>query len=302
LNQPTDIVLEVKDLEKSFPSGSRTLLGRRAGIVVLKSISFFIRRGETLGLVGESGSGKSTIARAVTMLSPPTAGSVRIAGEEITTLSPAKLRLVRRQVQIIFQDPFSALDPRMRVGNAVEEPLTTLQPSMGRRERDAYVAELFRRTGLDPATRTRFPHEFSGGQRQRICIARAIALKPDLIVADEPVSSLDVSIQAQVLNLLLDLQKDFNLTYLFISHDLNVVRNFCDRVAVIYRGQIVESASTRTIFSAARHPYTQALLAAAPVADPRIERAKVRQRSSVRFEPGADLQEVSPGHWVRSWS
>ena len=230
-------ILEVRNLTVEFDV--------EGGVVhAVTDVSYTLGEGETLGIVGESGCGKSTIGRAVTMLVPPTSGSIRFEDEEITGLTTAKLRPIRRRFQMVFQDPYASLNPRMRVGEFVAEPLVIHGLMAGPGERDEYVAGLFRKVGLDPAFAERYPHQFSGGQQQRICIARAIALKPSLIIADELISALDVSIQAQVVNLLQDLQEELDLTYLFISHDLNMVRHICHRVAVIYRGRIVEKAPT----------------------------------------------------------
>jgi ABC-type oligopeptide transport system ATPase subunit len=293
-------LLSVRNLSKAFPA-RRGFLGRRAMFAAVSDVSFDIAAGETLGLVGESGSGKSTIGRAVTMLVPPTAGSVEFEGRQIAHLSSRDLQPIRRAMQIIFQDPYSALNPRMRVGDFVAEPLVIHGVLPDRRERADYVAELFRKVGLDPNFIRRYPHEFSGGQRQRICIARAIALKPKFIVADEPIAALDVSIQAQVVNLLQDLQSEFGFSYLFISHDLSMIRHICHRVAVLYRGRIVEFATATALFADPRHPYTRILLSAIPVPDPKIERTRVRllMRPDVEYgEADSRLVEIAPGHWL----
>ncbi|MDP6882969.1 MAG: ATP-binding cassette domain-containing protein [Rhodospirillales bacterium] len=294
-------LLSVRNLVKTFPLQRPFLWQPGVDLRAVDDVSFDIERGHTMGLVGESGSGKSTIGRAVTMLVPPTSGSIRFEGEEITGLTTAKLRPVRRRFQMVFQDPYASLNPRMRVGEFVAEPLVIhgLMPERG--ERDDYVAELFRKVGLDPAFAQRYPHQFSGGQQQRICIARAIALKPSLIIADEPISALDVSIQAQVVNLLQDLQEELDLTYLFISHDLNMVRHICHRVAVIYRGRIVEIASTGQLFENPLHPYTQVLLSAISVPDPVVERTRQHILMDPELdygEPDSRLTEVSAGHWL----
>ena len=293
-------LLTVRNLSKLYPV-RRGLIGRRQTFAAVSDVSFEISAGETLGLVGEFGSGKSTIGRAVTMLVPPTSGSVTFEGREITELSSRQLQPIRRGMQIIFQDPYAALNPRMRAGEFVAEPLVIHGIMPTRRERADYVAELFRKVGLDPQFASRYPHEFSGGQRQRICIARAIALRPKFIVADEPIAALDVSIQAQVVNLLQDLQAEFGFSYLFISHDLSMIRHLCHRVAVLYRGRIVELADTPSLFSSPRHPYTRILLSAIPIPDPVVERTRVRQlmQPGVDYgEPDSALVEVAPRHWV----
>jgi oligopeptide/dipeptide ABC transporter ATP-binding protein len=266
--------LEVRDLKKHFPV-KKGLLRRTIGhVYAVDGVSFTIREGETLGLVGESGCGKSTVGRAILRLVEPTSGSIKIEGNEITGLSKSELRPYRREMQIIFQDPFSSLDPRMSAGDIVGEPLKVhgVGTSKERRER---VAELFARVGLRQAQMDNFPHQFSGGQRQRIGIARALALNPKLIIGDEPVSALDVSIQAQVINLLMDLQSELGLGYLFISHNLAVVEHISHHIAVMYLGRIVEFADKRTLFTSPRHPYTEALLSAVPVPDPAIKRKKL---------------------------
>ena len=266
-------VLQVRDLKKHFPV--RTGLLQRAGgtVFAVDGVSFSIDEGETLGLVGESGCGKSTVGRTVLRLIDPTDGEIRIGGNDITKLSKAELRPYRRQMQIIFQDPFSSLDPRMSAGDIVAEPLRVHGIAKGGEVRKL-VAALFERVGLRKAQMDNYPHQFSGGQRQRIGIARARALQPKLIVGDEPVSALDVSIQAQVLNLMLDLQKEMGLAYLFISHNLAVVEHISHRIAVMYLGRIVEATDKKTLFTRALHPYTEQLLLAVPVPDPRVKRQK----------------------------
>jgi peptide/nickel transport system ATP-binding protein len=266
-------VLEVTDLKKHFPI-KKGVLRRTAGhVFAVDGVSFAIAPGETLGLVGESGCGKSTVGRTVLRLIEPTAGTIRLAGDDITRLGKAALRPYRREMQIIFQDPFSSLDPRMCAGDIVGEPLLVHGVGNGK-ERNARVAALFERVGLRAGQMGNYPHQFSGGQRQRIGIARALALNPKLIIADEPVSSLDVSIQAQVLNLMIDLQRELGLAYLFISHNLAVVEHISHRIAVMYLGRIVEATDKRTLFTTPLHPYTESLLAAVPVPDPAIKRNK----------------------------
>ena len=312
-------VLEVRDLKQHFVI-SRGFLRRAAGrVFAVDGVSFSIAPGETLGLVGESGCGKSTVGRAILRLIEPTAGRIALGGRDITHLSKAELRPLRPQMQIIFQDPFSSLDPRMSAGDIVAEPLRVHRPARGR-ELARMVAELFDRVGLSKAQMDGFPHQFSGGQRQRIGIARALALHPKLIVADEPVSALDVSIQAQVLNLMMDLQREFGLAYLFISHNLAVVEHISHRIAVMYLGRIVEYTDKKTLFLRPLHPYTESLLLAVPVPDPTIKRQKRVLPGDVpspinpppgchfhtrcpyavercRIEP-PELREVKPGQWV----
>jgi oligopeptide transport system ATP-binding protein len=264
-------LLEVTDLMKHYPVRSG-LLRRAAGTVhAVDGVSFSVGVGETLGLVGESGCGKSTVARSVLRLVEPSSGSIRIDGTDITHLSKSELRPHRRAMQIVFQDPFASLNPRMTVGDIVGEPLSVHGLATGS-EKQARVAKLFEQVGLRPDQMRNYPHQFSGGQRQRICIARALALGPRLIVCDEPVSALDVSIQAQVINLLIDLQREHGFSYLFIAHDLAVVAHISHRVAVMYLGRIVEIADKTELFKNPRHPYTQALLASVPVADPKQKR------------------------------
>jgi oligopeptide/dipeptide ABC transporter ATP-binding protein len=311
--------IEVRDLKKHFQV-RRGMLQREAGTVyAVDGVSFSIAPGETLALVGESGCGKSTVGRTVLRLIEPTAGTIAIGGHDITHLDKAALRPYRRQMQIIFQDPFSSLDPRMSAGDIVGEPLKIHGIAKGEAGRKK-VAELFERVGLRKAQMDNYPHQFSGGQRQRIGIARALALQPKLIVGDEPVSALDVSIQAQVLNLMLDLQREMGLAYLFISHNLAVIEHISHRVAVMYLGRIVEYTDKHTLFTAALHPYTESLLLAVPVPDPRVKRQKRVLQGDVpspmkppagchfhtrcpyavercRVEPPA-LREVRPGQMV----
>jgi len=264
-------LLEISDLKKHYPVRSG-ILRRAVGTVhAVDGVSFSLGVGETLGMVGESGCGKSTVARAILRLVEPTGGSIRLNGLDITHLGKASLRPHRRSMQIIFQDPFASLNPRMTAGDIVGEPLTVHALAAGDKKRER-VAELFDQVGLRPDQMNNYPHQFSGGQRQRICIARALSLGPSLIVCDEPVSALDVSIQAQVINLLIDLQRKHGFSYLFIAHDLAVVAHISHRVAVMYLGRIVEIADKTKLFANPRHPYTQALLASVPVADPRQKR------------------------------
>ena len=265
------VLLEISDLKKHYPVRSG-ILRRAVGTVhAVDGVSFTLGVGETLGLVGESGCGKSTVARSILRLIEPTGGSIRLNGKDITHLRKAELRPNRRSMQIIFQDPFASLNPRMTAGDIVGEPLTVHGLATGKEKRER-VAELFQQVGLRADQMHNYPHQFSGGQRQRICIARALALGPDLIVCDEPVSALDVSIQAQVINLLIDLQRKHHFSYLFIAHDLAVVAHISHRVAVMYLGRVVEIADKAELFANPRHPYTQALLASVPVADPKAKR------------------------------
>ncbi len=267
-------LLTVTNLVKDFPVTSRSPLRRPAGIVqAVSGVSFHIDQGDTLGLVGESGSGKSTVARCVLRLIEPTSGSVNFAGTELTELNRRRMRGQRRFMQIVFQDPMASLDPRMTVSSIVAEPLQIHRYTGDVRGRAAELLEL---VGLHPAHGNRYPHEFSGGQRQRIGIARALALQPDLLILDEPVSALDVSIQAGILNLLEDLQDRLGLTYLFVAHDLSVVRHISDRVAVMYLGRIAETGTGEQVYTEPAHPYTQALLSAVPIPDPKLERQRHR--------------------------
>jgi len=273
-------LVEARGLEKRFVVGSAWLRRRRHVIRAVDGVSFSIERGEVLGLVGESGCGKSTTGRLLLRLIEPSAGSIRFEGHELTALEPARLWATRQRMQIVFQDPFASLNPRMRVGNIIAEPLAIY----GRADataRQRQVRELLDVVGLPSTFAERYPHELSGGQRQRIGIAAALALRPSLIVADEPVSALDVSVQAQVLNLLMDLRRRFALTYLFISHDLHVVLHMSDRVAVMYLGEIVEIGPRDALHRAPKHPYTQVLLSAVPVADPTLRRERIVPKGEV---------------------
>ncbi len=257
-------VLAVEDLRREYVLPRDSLFRPPETVYALNGVSFAIARGHSLGVVGESGCGKSTLARLVMALERPSGGTVRLMGQDLAALGPGELRALRRHFQMVFQDPFGSLDPRLKVGRIVGEPVAALEPVLGRAGRAARVAEVLRAVGLHAGDMDKYPHEFSGGQRQRIAIARALITRPDLIVADEPVSALDVSVQAQVLNLLKDLQEEFGVTYLLISHDLGVVDYVCDQVVVMYLGRIVEQAPTAELFENPRHPYTQALLEAAP--------------------------------------
>jgi peptide/nickel transport system ATP-binding protein/oligopeptide transport system ATP-binding protein len=273
-----DNLVEVRGLVKHFPISKGVIFRKQVGAVqAVDGVDFDVVRGETLGIVGESGCGKSTTARVVCRLMDPTGGSIQFEGEEIADAHGAKLKALRREMQMIFQDPYSSLNPRKTVGTIISEPYVIHGMHEEKGARKKVVQELMDTVGLNPEHFNRYPHEFSGGQRQRIGVARALALKPKLIIADEPVSALDVSIQAQILNLLRDLQSAMGLTLIFIAHDLSVVRHMCDRVAVMYLGRVVEMASSDQLYAHPRHPYTGALLSAVPVADPRLAAQKSRQ-------------------------
>jgi len=260
-------LLQVTGLKKYFPVRSGIFSRVSAWVKAVDDITLHIKHGETLGLVGESGCGKTTVGRSILRLMEPTAGEIKFEGEDLLALNPRELRQARRRMQIIFQDPYSSLNPRMTIGSIVSEPLKIHKIAKGQELQDR-VNQLFVKVGLRPENQSRYPHEFSGGQRQRVGIARALALNPKFIVCDEAVSALDVSIQAQILNLLRDLQQEFHLSYLFITHDLNVVQYLADRIAVMYLGQLAEVAPTEDLFATPKHPYTQALLSANPVPDP----------------------------------
>jgi oligopeptide transport system ATP-binding protein len=270
-------LLDIQGLKMYFPITQGIIIQRHIGdIKAVDGISFSIKRGETLGLVGESGCGKSTTGRAILQLYRPTAGRVFFDNEDLTALKGEALRRKRRQMQMIFQDPYASLNPRMTVGNIIGEPLEVHHIGANRAEQRERVQDLLRVVGLNPYFVNRYPHEFSGGQRQRIGVARALAVNPEFIVCDEPISALDVSIQAQIINLLEDLQAEFNLTYLFIAHDLSVVRHISDRVAVMYLGKLAEMTSRDELYSNPLHPYTQALLSAVPIPDPAVEEKRRR--------------------------
>jgi ABC-type oligopeptide transport system ATPase subunit len=286
-------LVEVRDLVKHFTRGGGFLRPKTV-VRAVDGVSFSIAEGETFALVGESGSGKSTTGRCMLRLVDPTSGEVRFRGEDVLSFSSARMRAARRDMQMVFQDPYSSLNPRMRAFTIVEEPLV-IHRMGSKADRRARVAELFNLVGLDPTHLDRYPHEFSGGQRQRIGLARALALNPSFIIADEPVSALDVSIQAQVINLLMDLQTRLKLTYLFIAHDLRLVRHIADQVAVMYLGRIVELGRTADIFDDPRHAYTKALLSAVPAIDPDAPRTRIELDPSL-VDLEAELKEVSAGH------
>src|SRR5216110_2990258 len=315
-------LLEVRNLVKYFHI-SGGLFGGREGVVrAVDDVSFAIHRGETLGLVGESGCGKTTTGRCILQLERPTRGQILFEDRDLATLGPEQLRAVRRRMQVIFQDPYSSLNPRMTVGQIIAEPMAVHRLVPDARARAARVRDLLERVGLLPQHARRYPHEMSGGQRQRVGVARALAMEPSLIICDEPVSALDVSIQAQIINLLEDLQAEYRLTYLFIAHDLAVVRHISDRVAVMYLGKIVELADRKALYDDPLHPYTKALLAAVPIPDPELEARRERvvlggevpsplnPPSGCVFHPRCpiaidrcrsvipDLREIRPGHWA----
>jgi oligopeptide/dipeptide ABC transporter ATP-binding protein len=312
-------LLRVENLKKYFTVGGGLLSGGGLTIRAVDDVSFHVRAGETFGLVGESGCGKTTLGQTVIRLHDPTEGSIVFEGRDISTLGPRAMRPIRRDIQMIFQDPSASLDPRMTIASAISEPLS-INSNMGKKERRERVQELLRVVGLNSYFANRYPHEFSGGQRQRIGIARALALNPKLVICDEPVSALDVSIQAQVLNLLKSLQEQFHLTYLFIAHNLAVVAHISDRIGVMYLGKLVEVADSREITDSPRHPYTKALMSAIPVPDPTRTRNRIILEGDVpspakpptgcRFHPRCpiarpncavdepELLEKAPQHWV----
>ncbi len=318
---PQDL-LEVQELVKYFPVRGGLLQRVVAYVQAVENVSFTIRDGETFGMVGESGCGKTTVGRTILRLVPATSGKVLFQGQDVFAATPRQLKELRRNMQIIFQDPFSSLDPRMPVGESIAEGLL-VHGMRNSKERFEIVINTLRKVGLEDYHARRYPHEFSGGQRQRIGIARALALRPKFIVCDEPVSALDVSIQAQVLNILKELQKEFNLTYLFIAHNLSVVEHISDRVGVMYLGKMVELAGREEIFRNPLHPYTQALLSAIPIPDPDLKRERIilkgdvpsplRPPSGCRFHPRCPValehcsreepqfKEVAPDHWVACW-
>ncbi|MCE2469533.1 MAG: ATP-binding cassette domain-containing protein [Dehalococcoidia bacterium] len=317
-----DDLVQVKDLQMYFPITAGLFRRRVGDIKAVDGISLNIKRGQTLAIVGESGSGKTTLGRAILRLAKPTGGEIWFDGVNILRLSGRQFMPYRQRMQVIFQDPYSSLHPRMTVGSFVGEPLVVHRLAASKVEYRRRVAELFRSVGLDPAMTGRYPHEFSGGQRQRIGIARALAMQPEFIVADEPVSALDVSVQAQILNLLADLQDQFGLTYMVIAHDLSVVRHIASRVVVMYLGKVMEISSAKELFDDPLHPYTQALMSAVPIPDPRVERARQRQilvgdipspanppsgcvfhtRCPIAIDEcrgeAPALRETKPGHWT----
>ena len=315
------IVVEGKDIKVWFPM-REGIFGARKQLRAVDGVSFFVRQGETLGVVGESGCGKSTLSRAVINLVPPTAGAVTLLGRDITSADRETMRAARRDLQIVFQDPLASLDPRMTIGDSIAEPLRVFRPTMSRAEREAEAAQMMARTDLNPALINRYPHELSGGQNQRVGIARAMILKPKLVICDEAVSALDVSIRAQIIDLLINLQKEMGLAMIFISHDLAVVREISHRVMVLYLGRVMELADRDQLYAHPQHPYTKALLSAVPIPDPVRERTRKRiriegeppspmdPRAAYRFAPSRlpvdpsapilapELREVSPGHLV----
>jgi oligopeptide transport system ATP-binding protein len=317
----SEVLLEVRDLVKHFPVGGGFFKRAEGTVRAVDGVSFSLHRGETLGLVGESGCGKTTTGRCILQLERPTSGQIVFEGTDLATHSEKQLRELRRHMQVIFQDPYSSLNPRMTIGQILAEPLKVHRLVSGKAAREKRIQELLTQVGLLPQHAQRYPHQLSGGQRQRVGIARALAMEPSLIICDEPVSALDVSIQAQIINLLEELQSRLGLTYLFIAHDLSVVRHISDRVVVMYLGKVVEVADRLTLYEAPVHPYTQALLSAVPIPDPKLE--ATRERTVLRGEipspltppsgcvfhtrcPKAEarcsaeiplLREFQPGHW-----
>ena len=318
-----DVLVYVKGLKMYFPITEGVVFNKLVGLVkAVDGVDFHIRRGETLGLVGESGCGKTTTGRCILQLERPTEGEILFDGVDLTTLDQVALREYRQKIQVIFQDPYSSLNPRMKIGEMLDEPMYVHGIEPDARKRKHRVSELLTICGLNPKMADRYPHEMSGGQRQRVGIARALSLKPEFIICDEPVSALDVSIQAQIINLLEDLRDEYNLTYLFIAHDLSVVRHLCHRVAVMYLGRIVELADCDELYDNPMHPYTRALLSAVPVPDPEVEQKRdirivagevpspINPPSGCVFHPRCSiavencskeiptLRELKPGHWV----
>ena len=318
-----DVILEVRNLVKHFPGRASGFLARSIGVVrAVDGVSFAVRRGETLGLVGESGCGKTTIGRCVLQLERPTSGQVLFEGQDLTRMTETELRPRRRRMPLVFQDPYSSLNPRMTVGQTLAEPLKVHGISADRQGRRQRVAELLTHVGLPPVLVNRYPHELSGGQRQRVGIARALAMEPSVIICDEPVSALDVSIQAQIINVLEELQEQFGLAYLFVAHDLSVVRHISHQVAVMYLGKLVELTDRQRLYEAPLHPYTQALLSAVPIPDPEAEARRERiilsgevpsalnPPAGCVFHPRCplainecqqvvpELREIKPQHWV----
>jgi oligopeptide transport system ATP-binding protein len=317
----SEVLLEVRDLVKHFPVGGGFFKRAEGTVRAVDGVSFSLRRGETLGLVGESGCGKTTTGRCILQLERPTSGQIVFEGTDLATHSEKQLRELRRHMQVIFQDPYSSLNPRMTIGQILAEPLKVHRLVSGKAAREARIQELLTQVGLLPQHAQRYPHQLSGGQRQRVGIARALAMEPSLVICDEPVSALDVSIQAQIINLLEELQSRLGLTYLFIAHDLSVVRHISDRVVVMYLGKVVEVADRQALYEAPVHPYTRALLSAVPIPDPKLE--ATRERTVLRGEipspltpPGGcvfhtrcpmaearcsaeipQLKEMQPGHW-----